>query len=126
MRIIKYIYILTVIMFVWLFISKTYISWYLNNNWNGNCMLVYVKHLKLWNTTWWKMYNMDWVYHIEPLNSKNVLDSNYKHFEIWEVRWCDFSKIRDSKTVKFLNSVYCEFWKWLIWTYPTQYNEVWF
>ena len=99
------------------------------NNGSGNCMLVYVKHLKKYGTDG-VVYQIptfgnprDPGYHIEAATGRNVSDSTYKKFEIGTVKRCDFSKVKMGAPARFINEVYCETALGVIDFLPEQFNE---
>ncbi len=49
------------------------------------CVLDYVDNLKDSNYKWY-MYDINWIKHIEPLNSD--FNDSLKEYRIWETNWC--------------------------------------
>lgn len=49
------------------------------------CVLDYVDNLEDSDYKWY-MYDINWVKHIEPLNSR--MNENLKQYKIWEANWC--------------------------------------
>lgn len=49
------------------------------------CVLDYVDNLEESDYKWY-MYDINWVKHIEPLNSR--LNDSLEKYKIWEANWC--------------------------------------
>ena len=85
-----------------LFFLLPIVRYYITTPWLNDCMTVYVKEMKDSNYKW-NIYNIKWVPHIEPANSKN--NKALAQYKVWEARWCLMTW--DDMYANFTNTIYC-------------------
>ncbi len=81
MRIQNIAYPVIIMLLLWIPITRYYVS---TPDINA-CILDYVDNLKDSNYKWY-MYDINWVKHIEPLNSR--MNESLKQYRIGETNWC--------------------------------------
>lgn len=92
------LYPLTILLMVWIPVIRYYAS---TPDINA-CVLEYVENLEESNYKWY-MYDIDWVKHIEPLNS--WLNVSLEEYRIWKSNWCLMSS--DNLFSDMNNTFYC-------------------
>jgi hypothetical protein len=81
MKITTIAYPVILMMLIWVPITRYYSS---TPDINA-CVLDYVDNLEESEYKWY-MYDINWIKHIEPLNSK--MNESLKQYRIWETNWC--------------------------------------
>lgn len=76
--------------------------YYSSTPWTNACVLEYVDELEESNYKWY-MYDINWVKHIEPANSK--MAESLKEYKIWEANWC--LMVSDNLLSDLNNTFYC-------------------
>lgn len=66
------------------------------------CVLDYVDNLEESDYKWY-MYDINWIKHIEPLNSR--MNESLKEYRVWETNWCLMSS--DNLFNDMNNTFYC-------------------
>lgn len=92
------IYPVIMLFLVWVPVIRYYVS---TPDINA-CVLDYVENLEESNYSWY-MYDINWVKHLEPLNSN--LNSSLKQYRIWKTNWCLMSS--DNFFNDMNNTFYC-------------------
>lgn len=92
------IYPLVLLLMVWVPLLR----YYLSTPWVNACVLEYVDNLEESNYKWF-MYDIDWVKHIEPLNSS--LNNSLGQYMVWESHWC--LMVSDNLFNDMNNTFYC-------------------
>ena len=95
------IYPVTLLLMLWVPIARYYAS----TPWINACVLEYVDNLEESNYQWY-MYDINWIKHIEPLNSRS--NSSLKEYRIWKANWCLMSG--DNLFNDMNNTFYCTIW----------------
>lgn len=81
MKIQNIAYPVILMLLIWVPITRYYASTPDTNA----CVLDYVDNLKESRYKWY-MYDINWLKHIEPLNSR--MNESLKQYRIWETNWC--------------------------------------
>ena len=89
------IYPVIILLLIWIPILKYYTS---TPDINA-CVLDYLEE----SNYKWYMYNINWVAHIEPLNSSS--NNSLKEYRIWTANWCLMSS--DNLFNDMNNTFYC-------------------
>ena len=76
--------------------------YYSSSPWINACVLEYVDELEESNFQWY-MYDINWVKHIEPLNSNS--NESLKEYRIWKSNWCIMAS--DNLFNDMNNTFYC-------------------
>jgi hypothetical protein len=92
------IYPVTLLLMVWVPVVRYYVS---TPDINA-CVLDYVENLEESNYEWY-MYDIGWVKHIEPWNSR--LNESLKQYRVWKSNWCLMSS--DNLFSDLNNTFYC-------------------
>lgn len=98
MKITTIVYPVILMMLVWVPVTRYYAS---TPDINA-CVLDYVDNLEESDYKWY-MYDINWVKHIEPLNSS--MNESLKQYRIWETSWCLMSS--DNLFNDMNNTFYC-------------------
>ncbi len=78
------------------------LRYYSSTPWINACVLDYVDNLEDSNYKWY-MYDIDWVKHIEPLNSN--MNNSLTEYRTWESHWC--LMVSDNLFNDMNNTFYC-------------------
>jgi len=92
------IYPVALLLMLWVPILRYYAS----TPWINACVLEYVDNLEESNYKWY-MYDIDWVKHIEPLNS--TLNKSLIEHRTWKSYWC--LMVSDNLFNDMNNTFYC-------------------
>lgn len=98
MKIKNIAYPIILMLLLWVPITRYYVS---TPDINA-CVLDYVDNLEE-NQYKWYMYDINWVKHIEPLNSR--MNDSLEKYRIWETNWCLMSS--DNFFNDMNNTFYC-------------------
>ena len=91
-------YTVALVLMLWVPVTRYYVS---TPDINA-CVLDYVDNLEDSNYKWY-MYDINWIKHIEPLNSN--MNNSLKQYRIWESNWCIMSW--DNLFNDMNNTFYC-------------------
>lgn len=92
------IYPVVLMLMLWVPLLRYYVS----TPWINACVLEYVDNLEESDYKW-LMYDINWVKHIEPLNSN--LNDSLKQYKIWKSNWC--LMVSDNLFSDMNNTFYC-------------------
>ena len=91
-------YTVALVLMLWVPVTRYYVS---TPDVNA-CVLDYVDNLEESDYKWY-MYDINWVKHIEPLNSN--MNNSLKKYRIWKSNWCIMSW--DNLFNDMNNTFYC-------------------
>lgn len=98
MKLTNILYPVILLLTVWVPVTRYYAS---TPDINA-CVLDYVDNLEESDYKWY-MYDINWVKHIEPLNSS--MNESLKQYRVWETNWCLMSS--DNLFNDMNNTFYC-------------------